>query len=265
LFNWVILYTVVRFGPSPPERRNAMPVHPPRPTTPFTVEPLTENCREILARGDHVLIGISPGNSYFSEKRITDLLRWGATSFRRIDVVIPDSAQVETWRALGRTDQEARRRARAKAARVRNRVVRAWQAAAVPGVGFAVRLLSEIATQPHYEALLLESEEAVAKDAELRESYLRVGGKALRAYLHGAQPTPEQAEAAMRYLIAETPLLVDTPGLLDVASSVAVYHQRLEFLDRIFQGRSALRMNGRQGFVLAYPASPENPETEEAR
>jgi cyclo(L-tyrosyl-L-tyrosyl) synthase len=232
-----------------------MTAQPARLATPFTVEPLTENCREILAQGDHVLIGISPGNSYFSEARITELLRWASATFRRIDVVIPDSAEVQTWRALGYADDEARRRARSKAARVRNRAARAWALVGGPAPGSGVRLLSEIATLPRYQELLRKSEEAAARDGELRSSYLRLGGQALRAYRHGAEPTPAQAEIAMGYLIAETPLLLDTPGLLNVPSSLAVYHHRLEFLDLIFQGRSTLRPNERQGFLLAYPTA----------
>ncbi|MGP3971592.1 tRNA-dependent cyclodipeptide synthase [Streptomyces sp. 6N223] len=226
--------------------------------TPFTVEPLTANCRAILDRGDHVLIGVSPGNSYFSEARITDLLRWAAARFRRVDVVIPDSAEVETWRALGYADDQAHRRARAKAGRVRNRVTRAWLAAGVPSDRFGLLLLSEIAGWPRYERLLRESEDAIDTDSALHDTYLRVAGKALRSHLHGAEPTRAQAERAMRYLVAETPLLLDTPGLLGVDSSVAVYHHRLEFLDQVFHGQSALRPSSRQGFVVVHPSAPES-------
>jgi cyclo(L-tyrosyl-L-tyrosyl) synthase len=230
-----------------------MTVRLPHLSTPFTVEPLTANCGEILDRGDHVLIGISPGNSYFSEARIADLLRWGAAGFRRIDVVIPDSAEVETWRAVGYAEEQAHRRARAKAARVRNRVTRAWLAAGVPRDRFGLLLLSEVAEQPPYQRLLRESEDAITADTALHETYLRVGAKALRTYLHGVEPTRAQAERAMRYLVAETPLFLDTPGLLGVASSVAIYHHRLDFLDQVFHGGSALRPSRRQGFAVVRP------------
>ncbi|MEV6732488.1 MULTISPECIES: tRNA-dependent cyclodipeptide synthase [unclassified Streptomyces] len=35
----------------------------------FEVLPFTRTCRHIREDGDHVLIGVSPGNSYFSADR----------------------------------------------------------------------------------------------------------------------------------------------------------------------------------------------------
>jgi hypothetical protein len=38
------------------------------------VKPLTENSQSILEKGTHVVIGISPFNSYFSEARLRELV-----------------------------------------------------------------------------------------------------------------------------------------------------------------------------------------------
>ncbi|MBC3983353.1 tRNA-dependent cyclodipeptide synthase [Streptomyces sp. AC536] len=221
----------------------------------FTAEPLTENCQEVSAQGEHVLVGVSPGNSYFSEQRLTELFRWAGSLFRRVDVMIPDSAQRHTWLALGYQPNRARRKSHAESSRILNRANRAWQAAEVPGVEFGAYRLSEIEERPSYQELLRESEKALADDPETRESYHRVVRKVLRNHLAGAEPTEEQAAEAARYLIAETPFLISTPQIMGVSSSTAIYQHRLEFVDRIYAGQTPLRRNARQAFVVARPVS----------
>lgn len=226
----------------------------------FTVEPLTENCRRILDQGVHVLIGISPGNSYFSEQRITDLLRWAAHAFRRIDVIIPDAAEVETRLALGYPEDQAHRKARGSANRIRNRAVRACITAGVPTDRTRILLLSDIAKRPDYQAARWRCEEGLADDPELREICLRPARHILRTHLKGREPTAEQTERAMGYLLAEMPLMLDTPGLLCVESSSLIYHQHMEFFDRIVLGKSPLSMSERQAFVVVRPAGARSSE-----
>ncbi|ASU79038.1 tRNA-dependent cyclodipeptide synthase [Actinopolyspora erythraea] len=67
----------------------------------FVVDPVTSNCRSISERGEHVVFGVSPGNSYFNVALLTDLLGWMSGVFSRIDVVVPDSGIEHTYHALG--------------------------------------------------------------------------------------------------------------------------------------------------------------------
>lgn len=222
----------------------------------FTVEPLTENCQAVCARGEHALVGVSPGNSYFSEERLTDLLGWAASLFRRVDVMIPDSAQLHTWLALGYAPGKARRKAYGEASRIYNRVTRAWQAIGAPeDVEFGLHRLSEIEVRPAYRSLLRKSEDAVDDDPETRESYYRVVRQVLRNHLHGMEPTEAQTAEAARYLIAETPFLTHTPQVMEVDSSTAIYQHRVEFIDRIYAGQTPLSRHEHQAFVVARPAS----------
>ncbi|MER0243171.1 tRNA-dependent cyclodipeptide synthase [Streptomyces sp. HSW2009] len=222
----------------------------------FTTEPLTEQCQTVCARGEHALVGVSPGNSYFSEERLTELLGWAASQFRHVDVMIPDSAQLHTWLALGYAPGRARRKAYGEASRIYNRVTRAWQAVGAPDdVVFGLHRLSEIEVRPAYRSLLRRAEDAVADDVETRESYYRVVRQVLRNHLNGADPTEAQTAEAARYLIAETPFLVDTPQVMEVAESTAIYQHRVEFIDRIYAEQTPLRRQEQQAFVVVRPVS----------
>ncbi|GKQ38467.1 tRNA-dependent cyclodipeptide synthase [Streptomyces sp. A012304] len=210
-------------------------------------------CREILDRGEHVLIGISLRNSYFSEERITELLRWSSDVFRRIDVIIPDAADVETWLALGYSDAQAWKKTRSTASRIRNRVARARVAAGVPAERFRQFMLSEFTSRSDYQSAMRRCEEGIACDSALRALFLRPAGQALRPHLCSSEPTPAQAEMAMRYFIAEMPMLLDARGLLETESTTIVYHRRLDYLDRIISGETPLRMCRKQAFVVVRP------------
>lgn len=50
----------------------------------------TQHCDTILAQRDHLLIGISPFNSKFSPKYVESLIQWGASNFKKIDILLPD-------------------------------------------------------------------------------------------------------------------------------------------------------------------------------
>ncbi|WP_129842985.1 tRNA-dependent cyclodipeptide synthase [Streptomyces sp. RFCAC02] len=228
----------------------------PAPFVPaFTTEPLTDNCDRILKRGDHALIGVSPGNSYFSESRITGLLTWAAARCRAVHVMIPDSAFTHTLLALGYSPGRARRKTSSEASRIRNRVERAAAAAALRPGTLTVFRLAEIEASAVYRDLLRRAQEAYRDDAATRDSVARVVAPVLRGHLDGASPTADQLDEAAAYLLAETPLLLDTPGLLGVPSSAGIYHRHVAFIDDIYAGKVALSRSERQAFIVTRPAS----------
>lgn len=77
----------------------------------FLVRPFTQQCQIIHTEGDHAVIGVSPGNSYFSRQRLRDLGLWGLTNFDRVDFVYTDVHVAESYEALGDSAIEARRKA----------------------------------------------------------------------------------------------------------------------------------------------------------
>jgi cyclo(L-tyrosyl-L-tyrosyl) synthase len=221
----------------------------------FVCEPLSDTCRRIRARGQHVLVGVSPGNSYFSEDNLTKLLGWAAREFRRVAVIIPDSALVATLLAAGYSPDRATKRSRETCARLRNRVLRAWDATGCDTAGrFELYLLSELACHTRYQALLRSAEEWLASDSALRACCLRLSHAVLSSYLQGVEPTTEQLAQALKYLLAEMPLLMDSPSIFGVESSTAVYHQRVDYIDALYQDRRATRVSESQGFAVVRPA-----------
>lgn len=52
----------------------------------FAIEPFSANCPAIVDSGEHVVVGVSPGNSYFSVGLLERLLEWLRDRFSQVDV-----------------------------------------------------------------------------------------------------------------------------------------------------------------------------------
>lgn len=232
------------------------------PVADFTTDLYTANCRTIYERAEHVLIGVSPGNGYFNQERLTRLLRWADEVFARVDPIVPDSALVHTFTALGATPEQAQLRAQRATRRQCRRIARAWQASGVPAERHHVRTLSEFTHHPRYVELLARCEETIARDPAAREVFRSAAETALTSQLKLAPdtdlttPTLAQVEEAMRYLVAEIPLLTDTPGILGVPSSVHVYHRMLPVLP---MAHEKLFTSPRQAFAVVRPREGADP------
>lgn len=225
---------------------------------PFTMTPYTENCARLCERAEHVLVGVSPGNGYFNQERLAVLLRWAGATFARVDAVVPDVSLVHTYRALGQSHEAAWANARHKVGKTCRRIARAWEAVGVPPVRQRIHLLSEFVDHPVYSRLRAETDHAIDADPILRQAFLQAGRQVLKSFLKDGEPTRAQVDEAKNYLAAEMPLCLDTPTIMEVPSSVAVYHQRLPMAELMFASPH-LDVSPFQGHAVVRPPGDAGP------
>ena len=89
--------------------------------------PVSERCKEILEKREHVLIGISPLNSYYSEERITKLIHWGHTGFKSFHILTADTLSHYNFLAIGYPLNKAKKKTRQNWNSLRNKIARAFQ------------------------------------------------------------------------------------------------------------------------------------------
>ncbi|MGW0802454.1 tRNA-dependent cyclodipeptide synthase [Nonomuraea sp. NPDC002799] len=220
----------------------------------FAVEPYTDNCRDVCERAEHVLVGVSPGNGYFNKERLTALLRWVHAVFARVDVIVPDASLVHTYQAIGHDRDLALKYARQKSSQMCRRIARAREGAGIGPDAGPIRLLSEFAGHSHYQRLRAQADVAIAVDPALRQVLFDGSRKVLLGHLKGAEPRQQQIEEGMRYLTAEMPLCMDTPVIMGVPSSVAVYHQVLPFVTQMYASEH-LTISPLQAHAVLRPAA----------
>ncbi|MEV0095395.1 tRNA-dependent cyclodipeptide synthase [Streptomyces sp. NPDC050738] len=225
----------------------------------FTTDCYTPHCEVILADRDHAVIGVSPGNSYFSAQRVNDLALWGIEHFDRVDFVYTDLHVAEMYEALGYGAEDARRKA------VKNlRGVRAKVTAAVrdldPGGGrLRGQPMSALTDNPAYRRIHQHIQTLLTADPDFRATCDALVDSFLRSkVLNGEAATPLQREVCRRYVCAEAPLFLDTPAILGVPSSLNCYHQLLPMAELLYSRGSGLRASRNQGHAVVTPAEGDS-------
>lgn len=117
------------------------------------IRPFTRSCGRVLARGEHVLIGVSAGNGYFTQERLSQLLRWAGLRFSHVDVLHTDLHLDTMHRAEGADEEQAARRTKRSLRDVRRRIRRALESVGPVPAQLRSRALSETVDLPGYRTV----------------------------------------------------------------------------------------------------------------
>jgi cyclo(L-tyrosyl-L-tyrosyl) synthase len=223
----------------------------------FEVTPFSTTCASIWDRGEHVLIGVSPGNGYFTHQRIGELVAWADQRFAAIDIVYADLHVDRMFAAFGYTAEHAAKRAAKDVKAVRRRILRGIDEVGAAGLLNAkprVHALSDFADEPTYRRLHARAIEALHVDDDVR----RAGDAMANGFVaprlpDGAEMTSEQRRTCVDYIAAELPFFVDTPAILGVRSSVSCYHTVLPMTEVLFSRRTAFRAEPDQAYAVVRP------------
>ncbi|MFE2721175.1 tRNA-dependent cyclodipeptide synthase [Kitasatospora sp. NPDC059327] len=224
--------------------------------TVYEALPFSDRCGEIWRRGEHLLIGVSPGNSYFSHRRIAELIGWGREFFERIDIVHADLHVESQYETFGYTPEHAHRRAAKEVKATARRIARGVEEAGSRD-GVRTHALSDFAGDPAYRRLHRRAVDALRADPEFHAAAEAMARGFLAARLdEGLAPNEAQLAAGLRYITAELPFFLDTPALLGVPSSVSCYHLQLPLTPVLFGRHEGLRAAPGQAYAVVRPAAP---------
>ncbi|MER6996861.1 tRNA-dependent cyclodipeptide synthase [Streptomyces sp. NPDC000410] len=225
----------------------------------FKVQPYTEHCQVICAAGDHAVIGVSPGNSYFSAQRVTDLARWGLAHFEQVDFVYTDLHVAEMYAASGYDPDDARRKAVKNIRGVRAKVTNAVEAVDPGGTRLRAHAMSDFTGNPAYREIHAHLQELLETDEEFRATCDKLVDAFLSSkVLDGKPATALQREVCTKYVCAEAPLFLDTPAILEVPSSLNCYHQLLPMAELLYSRGAGLRASRNQGHAIVTPAEGDS-------
>ncbi|MBH1937655.1 tRNA-dependent cyclodipeptide synthase [Streptomyces sp. AV19] len=218
-------------------------------------EPLGENCERIWQRAEHALVGISTGNSYFNQERLTALLDWAGNHYGQIDVVYVDTALDDMLLADGRTPESAARSVKGTVRDARRRIRRAVEKQGPRAERFRVRALSELLELPEYRAVRERTDRAFEEDAEFTATCEAMVQEVV-AHRGDSAITEAHLRAGLAYVQAEAPLFTDCPAIFGVSASVVLYHMRTPISEYLAGDPQGFRAAPGQGFVIVRPAEP---------
>ncbi|MEW2528061.1 tRNA-dependent cyclodipeptide synthase [Streptomyces sp. NPDC047071] len=247
----------------------------------FIAEPLTARCRGLAELAQHACVGISPFNSYFKRARVVELCQWVLLRFERVHFHLPDGPSQYTLTATGIAADKARRRAHENGLKMRNRIRDGLVHATGPATGLAAGhatglAIAQMDTDPFlldwehlranaaFQELHRQARHWFAADPAFRAMCLDASRRVLAHRMPG-EPTEGQVEEAVRYFLADIPLLIDTPRIAGVETSVYVYHRTTPFVEALFAHRLPWPPSPRQGYLVLRPdenrataGAPEN-------
>lgn len=215
-------------------------------------EPLTDRCEAPLSEAEHVCIGISPFNSYFSTERIVSVVEWAQAAFKSFHLFVPDRASAYTLQALGYDENKARQKAARQANYVFNKVRRALDELDVAEPESLILDSATLESNPEFNRLRHQATSQFELDSEFRARCLDATRWVLDKRIpDGQDPTAQQLEIAVQYFLAELPMFLSTVEIVGgVGSSVFAYHQRVDFLERLYRLELSLHPHPAQGFVI---------------
>jgi cyclo(L-tyrosyl-L-tyrosyl) synthase len=220
------------------------------------VEPLSGECDRILRLGHHGMIGVSLANSYFSPARLGALMQWALNLFDRVEVVYVDAALDEMYIANGRTTESAEKSVKGRVRDVRRTIRRAMDGLDAQTERLRVRALTDLIPTSTYQAVRAETNHALEHDPDLSPICGQMVNDVVASRLGDADSvTPDHLRAGLNYVKAEAPIMVNSPSIFDVPSSVSVYHRSMPIFEYFAMRKGQFRAAHNQGYVTVTPAS----------
>ncbi|QHV99437.1 tRNA-dependent cyclodipeptide synthase [Spirosoma endbachense] len=161
---------------------------------------------DLLTQRPLALLGISPGNGFFNQKRIEIGICGMAHLFGEVTIVIPDSIATHTFRALGYGEEKVRAKARTEGQKIRNRCLRAVERAQLLNPSARLRILdweSDIASLPGYWNAYAQVCKLFDTNNQFQQDVLDKGFSLLRGKLSADAITPATVRECVEYLLKE--------------------------------------------------------------
>lgn len=175
-----------------------------------------------------VILGLSPGNSFYKQETVRDLTRWVSSEYGGGHVLVPEAASVSTFAALGSTRPEKRAREASR---------RLYSAARYSGLclhGWGPEYRSWISTAPYLayrqQIQQLFNNNSAFRLAALEETRKVVEGKTTLSDL------TEATNIGVQYIIDEFAIVRAYPTLMGRNDLVILYHKPWKLLEDFQNG-----------------------------
>ena len=219
------------------------------PLTGVDIFPISDNSREIYNLKQHGLIGVSPFNGYFNESILMKLISFSIKTFNKINIFVPDTLSVFTLMALGYTKKESEYKTQRQDRYLQNKVIRVLQK-----LGFDEYKAKEmiitftcLSSNKDYRNIFNDCLNKFRDCQDFRAGCLSTSTWVLGNNLRTTILEDNRDVIAVEYFLRELPLFLDTPKILNVETSVFIYHKPPLYLEYLYLNN--LIVSSKQGFL----------------
>lgn len=227
---------------------------------------IPSNFDSIYQKREHLCLGISPFNSYFSEAKLCELAAFGKAEFKMFHFFIPDVPSVYTLEALGYPAEKAEWKARRQCQYLSNKAHKALRSIGISEIDCEKHILNweRVNQSKTFQTLHAHLKQEFESSNEFRLACIDASRWVLEKRVEDvSQLSPTALELATKYLLAELPLFLDTPGILAdlpgprIQASLFGYHQCIPFFENLFNNVFSVKVATRQGFLWMKNKAPE--------
>jgi cyclo(L-tyrosyl-L-tyrosyl) synthase len=209
--------------------------------------PASQRCNEILEKREHVLIGISPFNSYYSLENIQKLIKWGSESFKSCQVFVPDTLPVFNFIAIGYAESKALSKTKHQIKYLMNKIEKAFTNLKV-SVENKIITVSSCSKITAFKELYHICMNRYDVDEEFKKDCTEAASGVLRGYTKNV--TQDMLDTSAKYLLGELPFYLDTPKIVGVNTSTFVYHENVDFFTNLYKDRIKNHVSENQGHTI---------------
>lgn len=226
----------------------------------FTIRGESICCESIIAKGEHVFVGISPFNSRFSKEYIRDVINWSLVKFTQVDILMPSVDEASRLLvATGYSEEKAKRKTQRELRR-HKKYLDELLSSSVVYRNVRVIDFSDYLDSKHYNTLIKQVEKAFEEDEIFKQSCLNMSRQALLGRLKGvgkgeAELTDAGIQIALPYIFAELPFYLNTPQILNVPSSTLIYHRPWPIGKDLYAGKYLLKIGENQSYGVIQPTT----------
>ena len=226
----------------------------------FTIRGESECCESIIAKGEHVFVGISPFNSRFSKEYIRAVINWSLVRFSQIDILMPSVDEASRLLvATGYSEEKAKKKTQRELRRHKKHLDELFSSSLVYR-NIRVIDFSDYLDSKSYDTLIKQVEKAFKEDEVFKQSCLNMSRQALLGRLKGvgkgeAELTDAGIQIALPYIFAELPFYLNTPQILNVQSSTLIYHRPWPIGKDLYAGKYLLKIGENQSYGVIQPTT----------
>mmetsp|Transcript_15693 Transcript_15693/g.21881 ORF Transcript_15693/g.21881 Transcript_15693/m.21881 type:complete len:235 (-) Transcript_15693:123-827(-) len=207
--------------------------------------------QEVLQNQGAILCGLSLGNSYYSQSRVTSIMKFFANKASIVFPFIPGRISSHTYKALGASNPETQARNNY------SRMLKNTQAAIQEAEGgpCSFQIISwdkDIANHSCYLQSLENVRELYELNQEFRNDVRDMTAKMISKKI---EPTEEAIEEGKEYVLKECAFYVVSPEVLGVPAIGFVYHTEWPMLNKLVNGHYGTKPIDNFGFIVVCPQS----------
>lgn len=218
----------------------------------FNVVPLSKNCGEIYKNRTHILLGISPFNSKFSQDYIHQLIDWSSENFENVSILLAGDEAKNLLEAIGTPTTKAKRKVRKE---VRRHFRFSEEALKKNNKDINIHTFSDFKDNLIYNDVYQTAKYYFENDRNFRDSCIAMSHDALysranSSNMENIEITDTMLLHAVKYVLAELPLFLSGASILGYKESVLAYHRPWELGEQIKNSDFPIKMSNNQGYII---------------